>query len=345
VIRVLSIGEFDPCEVILRHRDALRKFYGSEIDSRIALQFGHTDGQRRADWVHSVWKTENEGVYKVELTPTRGPMGKWDDLLEFAKSADVIQFLPGIGQPWGSGPKLPRADEDAPMCPFMDIATWESLALKARARVAYFHGSVNTWANRDHYVRKFEDYTLATSTLDYACELPAFYLPPVGPVCGEPAALRGDDDPLLVAHTPTHPDNCHTSPFLHACHTLGVVANYRGGWLEHDRVLDLKRGSNAGFDHLRGSFSVNSLENCTLGLANIVGLKHSYRQRLVGEGFATMPGPHIESVADMQGALRLLRDDPGFTRSLQTQCREWATRAFEERRIATRVLEFYRGLL
>ncbi len=343
-MKILSVGEFDAASVSLGHRTALKAV---GIDYRVAIQRALTVRQFEADWVaeeFTRWETTPQG--------NRGVVERVDHdvstLRAFAEEADVIQFYPGVGN--GRGQWADRADVwaprigwDPPEVPCFGIE-WGKIAKRAR-RVAYFHGSVNTWAHRVQYREHYQKlgWALASSTVDYAVELGTAYLPPALEVPGEPSLLRTEDDPLIVAHTPTNPAIASTEDFLRAARGAGVVVRMAHR-RPHAEVMGLKKTCNAGFDHLRGSFSVNTLENCAMGLVPLVGLRPEYAERLRHERIPRPPGPAVETLEDLQRALQTLSEDVAVTREYQEAARAWFLRHFTPMMAAPRLRAFYEGL-
>ena len=360
--RILVIAEFDPCGVCLSHRDAVRAWCdahpGHDIDIRVALNVAATPRQRDADWVF----LEFQGVAADTHEFSYGkpcPEEKIESIIDFARKADILQVCPGIGSPWASDPgsaHAPGMPGDFPKVNYFDRGVWEEIVTQAKVKVAYIHGSRNAWAHRREYAAFYgKDHRLATSTLDYTFEMSAAYLPPAPGVeitngvpaiaLGSQSELRSDDDPLIVAHTPTDPANCSTEFFMKACRELGINVSYMPGYGDHEECLAVKRGAFAGFDHLRGSFSVNHLENCMLGLASLVGLKPEYALCLAVNGFGVMPSLGVVDQASLYRALKALRDSPSLTREHQNACFTWAWNNYSMARIGERMADFYTMLL
>jgi len=177
----------------------------------------------------------------------------------------------------------------------------------------------------------------------------ATYAPPalVDPVVLAPH--RTDDDPLVVAHAPTDTANCHTDIFLRAIHATCTVALMIQGRSHHD-CIKLKARAHAGFDHLRGSFSVNTLENCALGLAPLVRLTTQHADRLEMEGYSTSSElSALFRIRDADGTdlvreLRRLDDNPLETRSRQTLARAWYVRNWRPEVVGPRLRALYEKL-
>lgn len=337
--RLLIVGEFDPAGVGLGHRDALRR---QGWDARVASEFVYTQRQADADWYTLRWSFDGGGRWHPQMFDR-------DALFAFAEECDVIQVCPGLAQPWADSPEvfLPVERRDAPASPRFDVVDWTVLAPKA-ARVAYFHGSVTAWVNRALYREWYtgRGYTLAASTLDYACDLPAVYLPPVQDPVWPVASFRDDRHDLMVVHCPTNPAVNHTAEIKDACGRTGVSLRIHHR-MPHEVVMRAKALAHVGFDHLRGSFSVNTLENAAARLVTLVGMEPRYAERLAVEGFKPLPqvlSHPLVTPADLAVALAMLKDDPSLTRRLQAECWAWAEQ-FESGRIGARLNAFYSHLL
>lgn len=361
-MRILALSAFDPASVVLSHRDLMR---AAGHDFRLAVVRAYTERQQRADYVceRLVRRVEDvaPGVSRVQMAWEKlNP--NLESLREFAVSADVIQFHPGIGRgdgDWASSPgsyQLPLHEE---------AEVLERLRIPARSalregveEVAFFHGSVNAWYNRDHYKawsKLGKDWGhgepilagVAASTIDYAHELDAAYLPPLVDVGDLRAKLRGDDDPLLIAHTPTDRVACSTEEFLKAAQGLGIPVRFGEG-MRHDDVLRLKAECNVGFDHLRGAFSTNTLENAALGLVPLFKLSEKYRGRFNAE----CRDIHVEGLAynriaqsgGLRDAIRVLDADPYWMRGQQRNARFWWETYFSAEPITKRLTKFYESL-
>lgn len=342
-MRILIVEEFDPAGVCLGHRDALR---ARGHDCRVALEVAYTDRQLAADWVGAV-------PFQAGIEPMPYDAA---GLAAFVADADIVQFAPGIAQAealadrtapclldLGREPPEPAA---GPVHACVNTAVYAQIEKSPRGRrayVAFFHGSVNAWAHRNRYAERYRaaGFKLAASTLDYSTEMGAAYLPPVID-CGaiRPVLSRAEGDPLVVAHTPTNPANCHTQELVEAARAAGVPVRF-GHRVSHGRALWIKQQCNAGFDHLRGSFSVNHLENCASGLASFCGLRPEYRRRLLDADFGDMPGPAIEGPVDLMKALRYYAARPSQTAALQYACRSWVQNNFGLSRIGRVLEDFY----
>ena len=302
-MRVLYAAHFDPAGVMAGHRAALR---AAGVEAYLAMNVDY----------------RVEGADKAVPPP------------------DVVVVCPGIGTGASHGDPALRTDVLVPLPSEVE----QILALFPRAkRVAYFHGSVNTWALRDSYAIQYRarGFALAASTLDYAVAMDAAYLPPALPVVGPRADLRPAWRPLHVAHTPTNPRICHSREFLDLAIDLGVPVRFVTA-VSQAEALNVKRVSHAVFDHLRGAFSVNSLEAAALGTIPLFGLTSVARARLTDEGFTSPPGA-LNGVEDLRRILGSLRDDVPRTVALQQESFMWAQQ-FNPAATAQRLVAFYESL-
>jgi hypothetical protein len=334
-LRVLSLGEFPPASDEIGHRDILA---GSDIDYRVAIQHAYVPRHLAADWIASALCYGSVGQTKGDVA----------ELVDFARSADVIQVAPGIGQPWADRDAPPKPELNPPWIRFFGI-DWERITAHARARVAYIHGSLNTAVHTAAYARMYREagWTLAASTLDYSCWMDAFYMPPTIDAeiqAAGRAAPRGEYDPLIIAHTPTNPIVCNTKEIRDLTAQLGVPLSFATR-APHRVALRAKLRACVGFDHLRGSFSVNTIENTSLGLAALFGLRKDCAQYFARNGYAACPGQRIESVNDLHDAIVALRDDPPLTRVLQESWYSWAHRNFSAQAMRPRLEVFYHSLV
>lgn len=318
-MRILSIAEFDPAYVLQGHRAALR---AAGVDYRLALVDVYTYQGRpygrgvSHDWLLDACTADD-----------------FKDLARFAAEADVIQFNPVIGQPW-SHQTTTMQTRDGAALPYGPI-DW--LTFRA-PKISYLHGSRNLAHNAEAYADHWraEGHTIWASTLDYVHRTGAVYAPPVVDV-GEPPAPLAEAAGLLVVHAPTDPTMCHTEDFRKLCMRLGIP------WVllhnrPHAEVLATKRKANAGFDHLRGSFSINTVENCFLGLVPLVGLKRQYlhllREEIGDPGGLFM----VETLGDLESYMRALDQDLEATRARQERARRWATTCFSKERITEKLI-------
>lgn len=334
-IRVLSLGEFPPASDEIGHRDILAD---SDIDYRVAIQHAYVPRHLAADWIASALCYGAVGQLKGDVA----------DLVDFARTADIIQVTPGIGQPWADTGVAPRAELNPPWIRYFGL-DWVKIVAGARARVAYFHGSYNTAVHTVAYAKMYRDagWTLAASTLDYSCWMDAFYIPPTIDaeiLASRIASPRGNDDPLIIAHTPTNPAVCNTQEIKTITAQLGVPLSFITR-APHKVALRAKLRASAGFDHLRGSFSVNTIENTALGLVALFGLREDCAQRFSSNGYICCPGQRIESIVELQDAIIALRDDPPLTRFLQEAWYSWAHTNFSARAMRFRLETFYHSLM
>lgn len=279
MIRVLYIADFDPANVCGGHCKALRDI---GIDARLAVYtvYRSTPFEGGPSWRAQGFGRHTPGCPETVL----------DGLADFAAAADVIIWNPSIGQPWSYQELTPRF-HDTGTEDFAGIQ-WKKVIKPSAKQIVYVHGSRNCWHNRATYLAAWHEqgFSVWCSTLDYLSEFaeirnemkghfgpPLFYMPPaVAPFFqdGTPwplAKLRADSDPLTAVQAPTDAAICHTTEFQQACARAGVpftVIQRK----PHPEAIQLKAKANLGFDHLRGSFSVNSIENMALGLLPIFGL-------------------------------------------------------------------------
>ena len=325
-MRVLAVGEFDPAGVMLGHRRALR---AQGIDYRYAVQdvYWHGEGEA-ADW----W--------------LRSPNGcDFAGLRAFADTADIIQFSPAIGQPWSCEATGGVCSNDTDVVPFGPI-NWREIGHAAR-RVAFFHGSVNAWANADGYValyRQDRQWPLLTSSVRYAMRMGAKLTPPIVAVSGPQAALRGDDDPLRIIHASTDSRLNNTDDFIAICRALNVQSTVISG-APHADVLALKRAHHAAYDHLRGVPSVSTIENAALGLACFVGTRPDYAAYLKRALGVTLPWPVIEHPHELMMLIEAHVGDPEATRALQRACLAWYQADWAPARLADRLITVYQSVL
>lgn len=318
-MKILVVGEFDPCGVHLRHRKYLREL---GHDYRLAVNDCYRPEARGADW----W---------VNDKTSDGLSGFYDraGLLAFAMDADIIQVLPSIGQPWSfqDEKEFERIDLD-----LLDICRGR--------RVACFHGSRNLAANIDAYALHYRahGFALVATTLDYVAKMNAGYLPSIVEDIGA-AELKERGGPFKVAHSPTDPSQCSTGQFLERAERACQVHYIRN--LPHVACLELKRRCHAAFDHLRGAFSVNSLENAAMGLVNLVAVRPEYRAFLEESLGVTLPFPNVQTMDDVMDALITFNDDHPAVAREQVVHREWFLREWTPMQNAKRIEAVYQGLL
>lgn len=323
-MKILVVGDFDPCGVHLGHRKYLRDL---GVDYRIAVREAYREDAKQAD-------------YWIER-PIR-KKGEFAEMRWFARDADVIQFLPSIGQPWSFQESETRFGRDADENPF-DGIDWSDKDFSKPLKVFFFHGSRNALGSlkehREYYGRRGP---LLASTIDYSYELGAEYIPTIVDFRHEPR-YREDAEALRVVHSPTDPSICNSEEFLGLCSGLKIKVTYLTG-RSHESVLMNKRSHHAGFDHLRGAFSVNSLENAAFGMVNLVGVKPRYLD-LLGSLGISLPWPAIETMGDVGAWLERLRDDPSLTREWQRRASEWVSSEWSPERLAARIVSVYERIL
>ena len=309
-MRVVLVGEFDPCLVGHQWRKALAPL---GVDVRICVQRVYWQGSAPDWWLDST--TCDHG-----------------SLYECASTADIIILMPCIGQPWSYQPPLEVCGQREPDETHMGGIDWDSLPGK---RVALFHGSLLLSAHAERYAAQYRErgYTIAATTLDYVHRMKAHYFPPAVYLGSEPAPLRTDGEGLHVIHSPTAPSLCQTGALEEMAKRLGFV-----GWqsappeadslavvsgMPRDALLRLKVRFNAGVDHVRGSFSINSIENAGLGLVNLVAVRPGYRAWYHAHMKCHLPFPVIETMADVHDWLDKLSEDALLTREYQAQGAAW----------------------
>lgn len=331
-MKILAVAEFDPASVLAGHRRALRAL---GVDYRVAVRDVYMFQAKRINYD---WFDVDDHTTPEER----------ESLLAFAREADVLQFHPGIGQPWSYQSSAQRFHDDGENQTLFDL-DWPQVNPGAK-RISYFHGSRNLAANAEAYAAYWRrgQHAIWASTLDYVHRMGATYAPPALSVLTEPVLPRGADDPIVIVHAPTDRESCQTRTFLDVCQRVGVtsVIVERQPW-EH--VIATKRQCNAGFDHLRGSFSVNTLENCALGLAPFVGVKPTYTSLLRDLGFAHLDDTlALFPFADAKGFekhLRILSEDVDQHQALQIIARGWFERSYREDFVAEWLYARYVDLL
>lgn len=326
-MKILVVGDFDPSGVHLRHRKYLREL---GVDYRLAVREAYRKEGQEADCC-----LERRGGQRKS---------EYADIRWFAAQADIIQFLPVIGQPWSFQELEPRLGNDADDIQFGGI-DWSDPEFSRARRVVCFHGSRNALANRKRYSEFYRGrgYSILATTIDYSCEMSGEYLPSIVDIEHDPR-LREDGEPLGVIHSPTDPDICSTDEFLRVCRELNIPVTYMTGRL-HENVLTHKRHHHCGYDHLRGAFSVNSLENVAFGMVNLVGVLPCYRAWLEDRLSVRLPWPEAETMEDVAYWLERLRDDPRETRTWQTKAIDWYRTEWSPQKNARRILNVYERIL
>lgn len=307
-MRILYASSFDPAGVMTSHRKVLRAA-GHECFLGVDKIFGVLPG--------------------VPMDPS------------LTTPPDVLVVCPGIGDGGGWANEIALGDQDLPAW-VEDLVTLADR--KGVPKVALFHGSINTAANRARYRDRYLErgFVLAATTLDYCVAMGAAYLPPSVDVGDRRAPLRSRE-PLLVAHTPTNPDICSTREFLIAASTCLCGVVYRSGFPHRD-ALDAKSICHVGFDHLRGSFSVNTLENAALGLVPLVGIHPRVAARMEEEGISPLPLA-LRGEEDLAPTLRLLASSPEITCQLQREARDWFEVNFSQAPVTARLVRFFESVI
>lgn len=339
-MKILAVAEFDPAGVLTGHREALRAL---GVDYRLVVRDVYAEIPVKPDWV-------------IGAKPD---IDAFAEVYKFAHDADVLQFHPSIGQPHSYSSSAPFYDDGEADERWPGILWRSSTLFKRARRVSLFHGSRNAAANAEAYAehwRGFRKHAIWATTLDYAHRMGAAYAPPA--VCvdivgnlpigerGSPRApMRNDDDPLIIVQAPTDPDNCHTAVLLAAARAAGCVVDLVQGRPRLD-VWRRKARAHAGFDHLRGSFSVNTVENLAIGLAPLVGLRPEYRE-LLGDLVPPDARDRLFPFWDEAGFgkyLRALVADPALTRRRQTQARICYDQRWRPELIGARLKKMYEAL-
>jgi hypothetical protein len=305
------------------------------IDYRYAVRDVYRDEGLDADWIWSRRDCD------------------FGSLRDFAAAADVHVVCPAIGQPWSYQCNQFHAfrelDEFGPGSPIR----FDFMPARIR-RIALFHGSYLLQPTAEQYADLYRNrgYTIAATTLDYVRRMGAVYLPPLvslEDVVGdrayrfEPARPRQDGEPLRVIHAPTN-EMCQWQEVGPMIRNLGLepgVMVCRAA--PHPVCMAYKSKAHAGYDHLRGAFSINSVENAALGLVNLVGLRAEYREWMRANGWEPPDWPRIETAGDVHDTLLRLRDSAEETRRWQERGRRWYCDHFSPEAIAGRVAEAYTG--
>lgn len=324
-MKILAVTEFDPAGVLGGHRKALQTI---GIDYRLAIMDYYPHIGCEVDWQF----TQHD-----------------EQIRDFAAEADIIQFHPAIGQPWSYNTLHPQL-LDGEDIQFAGV-NWQKSFPRAK-RVSYFHGSRNAVVNAKLYAEHWRSrgHSIWASTLDYVHWMDAVYAPPALGLENEAGihTPRTEDDPLIIAHAPTDPLNCHTVEFMSAAARVGAVSEFMFRIPRTD-VHKRKKKCNAGFDHLRGSFSVNTLENCFFGLAPLVGVKREYLDRLeeeIGSGGISLRRLFpIETLQDLERTMARLENDPDSHYAMQNDAVTWAKTQWNTQTIATLLKRKYEAVL
>lgn len=276
-----------------------------------------------------------ERVYRAEGMTADwwldSPMGcDVQSLKDFAASADLVVHCPVIGQNWSFtlGERVHPPGEDI-----------FPVELEARRRAYLFHGSMNLAYNVAEYTRLYREtgVPILCTTLDYVMRMEGDYVPSIVDVQGR-APLRDDD--LRVVHATTDERMTATQEFVSACKRLGIRADVISG-VSHPECIATKKRYNAGFDHIRGSFSVNSLENAALGLVNLVGTTRNVRSWLKDKWDILLPWPGVETMTDVSRELVRHKDNKNLTRDMQDMAADWFSKAWNPQITAGRIIEAY----
>lgn len=330
-MRVLIIGEFDCCGVALRWCRHLGEI---GIEARLAVQDCYTDESHGA---HYVWSRTS-----CDLS----------DLRAYAAAADVVITTPAIGQPWSY--QFTEFHAHRELDDGVGPLDFGSLPAGQR-RIALFHGSRLLQATAEQYADLYRGrgFEIAATTLDYVARMRALYLPPMvsledrvgGRVWSfEPAELRRDGDPLRIIHSPTAKDMCQTDEFIAIVKRLGmgeygIVVH----GAPHVPCMNHKRRAHLGFDHVRGSFSVNSVENAALGLVNLVAVRPEYREWMRANGLEPPDWPRVENMGHVNDWLLQLKSDAEATRRWQERGRRWYLGHFSPGVLAPRMARVLEG--
>jgi hypothetical protein len=309
-VKICYLSEFDPAGVMIAQRDALRAYTDWDVSV----------GLRRA--------------YYHKADADSGIMS----------NPDVIVVCPGIGTGVAGG-------EATNVAPPVWVATILDTCPSAK-RVAYFHGSRHLNQHGFLYRDVYQDlgFHLAASTLDYASRLNIAWLPPVVALDGyETAELWNGKNGLMISHAPSDPSVCNTRELLYSAITQGVGVHYISG-RPHHQALALKRMHPVGFDHLRGAFSVNTVEFAGLGMVPLVGLNADVKARMEAERLPMIPGALslIEGkVSELQLAerIRTLRDNVNCVQSTQEAALNWYNENMRPDRVINRVTDFFEKVM
>lgn len=300
-MKILMVGPFDACCVGLRQRKWLAPL---GIDMRIAVSEKHWTEHAAIDWT-----LPQDESYAAD----------------FAKTADLVVYLPGIAQPWSSQAGE-RVHERVP---------FESTAPK----LFLFHGSVNAAAHMAHYAEHYgRQGSIAATTLDYVAGMGCEYVPSIVDLQAK-AGLRGAHEPLRVVHAPSDPRVCSTAEFRGIMPGRGQIEYIHGKG--HEETVRRKAKCHAGFDHLRGAFSINSLENAAMGLVSLVGMSDAVID--AGEKLGILPDwPAVQNMDDVKYWLERLDASPRETAQWQMRGYEWFQQNWHPASVAERIAAVYR---
>jgi hypothetical protein len=309
--RVLFAHDFDPAGVMIQWREAIRRAGGMA-------------------WVACT----HAFIHRADFDPT-------------CPKPDVIVVCPGVGDGSGGDPgragvkMLPRWVEEL-------LAKWPKIP-----RVALFHGSRHCWPLRREYAKHWaaRGFALASTTLDYVTDMgevaPCAWLPPLaeraGAEDGRTAPLHRPGRPIVVLQTPSDPIACGTQDFLNAVRTARAIP-LASSLIKHPMNLELKLQFSVGFDHFRGSFSVNALENAACGQASIFSLSEENRATMEALGVPAPPTA-IEPTRDaLEEKVGYMVEHPEIVEDWQDECLAWWERYFDEEAILKRLEAFFGGL-
>lgn len=320
-MRVLYVGEFDPCGVALRQYKWLPKASSVAVD--IAVRDVFWPECREVDW----WLRSPASTAIDRETLTAGLMG-----------CDLLVYCPSIAYEWSTDP-------EAGVVPFAE--DWDTTTdalpwVEPRRKLALFHGSGNLSAHAERYAEQYRDagWYIAATTLDYAHRMSCAFMPSIVDVGSRRAPLREDGERLRIVHCPTDTKLCSSEAFAVGANRLGIKPLIAHGQ-EHQLVLDGKACCHAGYDHVRGAFSINSLENAALGLANLVAVKPAYREWLAKHFDSEPLWPAIEDMDDVMRELERMRDSESSTRKWQELGRKWFDTCWNPALTASRVASIY----
>ena len=313
-LRVLALAEFDPAGVVLSHRDALRAIGSGVVEIKVALEHAFTPRHRDADWLG------DRGV--------NGDSG--EELEALHEWADVVQIHPGISQASG------LSDLE-----YRHAGVLVGAGLANKPVVRFVHGSKRMWGLLDGCAPTQERY--AASTLDYATRLGCAWLPPWLPNVFGRVPLRGAGEDMVIAHCPTDPANCGTEELI-----AWVRERYPRACLNYchrkpwQASIETKLVSNALFDHARGSFSVNTLEGCMLGLDTHCVLLQEYAE--TGRAQGMIGNPFASSAGMVWAAMDVSLANREHSRRRQAGCRIWFEENFGLMNTVGRLERFYREI-
>src|SRR5262245_53924829 len=140
-MRILYTGQFDACCVGLRQKKYLAEL---GVDFRIAVE--------RIYWPEALNTTD----WWIDA-PIKLPR---QSLEAFSEEADLVIYCPSLAQEWSCdhGERVYGPEEDR-----------FPVDLKARRKLALFHGSINLAEHAEEYARVYRaaGWEIAATTLDY----------------------------------------------------------------------------------------------------------------------------------------------------------------------------------